>query len=156
MNQTQELIDGAQDLVCALARKIHNGLPPHISYDDLVAYGQVGLAESARSFRPEQGVRFSTFAYYRIRGAIYDGLSKMSWTSPAARKALQADALGNDCLASESEIATRAPEEWLVTTTDRLAMTHLTAQCEPISEDSETSSPETQAAKRELLNRCAN
>ena len=45
--------------------------------DDLIAYGQVGLAEAARDFDPSRGHRFSTFAYYRIRGAIYDGLSKL-------------------------------------------------------------------------------
>ena len=51
--------------------------------DDLIAYGQLGLAEAAQKFDAESGVRFTTFAYYRVRGAIYDGVSKMNWTSRA-------------------------------------------------------------------------
>jgi len=152
MNQAQQLIDESQDLVRALARKIHSGLPPHIPYDDVLAYGQVGLAEAARSYVPDQGARFSTFAYYRIRGAIYDGLSKMSWTTPAARKAMQAEQLANDCLESETDIQQQHSDEWIVSSTDRLAMTYLTSQLEPISEDTAASNPADLVAKRELLN----
>ena len=35
--------------------------------------------EAANSFDPSRGVLFKTFAYYRIRGAIYDSLRKMGW-----------------------------------------------------------------------------
>jgi DNA-directed RNA polymerase specialized sigma subunit len=34
----------------------------------------VGLAEAARQFDPSRGGQFTTYAYYRIRGAILDGL----------------------------------------------------------------------------------
>ena len=65
----------------SLASRIHHKLPPYVDLEDLVAYGQMGLAEAARDFDPARGTQFSTFAYYRIRGAIYDGLAKMSWFS---------------------------------------------------------------------------
>ena len=77
----QALIEECQGLVRSLASRIHRKMPPHVVLDDLVEYGQVGLAEAARDFDPARGVQFSTFAYYRIRGAIYDGLTKMSWFS---------------------------------------------------------------------------
>src|SRR5687768_4968173 len=70
-------------LVRALAWKIHQKVPRHIELDDLFGYGCVGLAEAAKSFDPGRGLKFTTFAYYRIRGAILDGLSKMSWFDPA-------------------------------------------------------------------------
>jgi len=45
--------------------------------DELVAWGQVGLLEAAERFDEKVGANFLTFAHYRIKGAIYDGLRKM-------------------------------------------------------------------------------
>jgi len=42
--------------------------------EDLIAAGNVGLVEAAEHFDPHRGVRFSTFAWPRIRGAMVDGL----------------------------------------------------------------------------------
>jgi RNA polymerase sigma factor for flagellar operon FliA len=66
-------------LVRALAWKIHQKLPRHVELDDLVGYGCIGLAEAAKAYESQRGVKFSTFAHLRIRGAIMDGLEKMSW-----------------------------------------------------------------------------
>lgn len=75
----EQLIQECQGLVHSLARSIHRKLPANVELEDLVAYGQIGLVEAARDFDPARGGRFSTYAYYRIRGAIYDGMAKMSW-----------------------------------------------------------------------------
>ena len=72
-NVPRELIDEGQALVKSLAARIHRNLPVHVDFDDLISYGQIGLAEAAQDFDAEQGTRFTTFAYYRIRGAILDG-----------------------------------------------------------------------------------
>lgn len=50
------------------------GLPPSIDYDDLVSDGTVGLLKAWESFDPNKGVKFETYASYRIRGEILDGL----------------------------------------------------------------------------------
>ncbi|MEX0725266.1 MAG: sigma-70 family RNA polymerase sigma factor [Planctomycetaceae bacterium] len=68
-----------QGLLRSIAWKIHRGVNLHIELDDLIGYGQIGLIEAARDFDDSRGVQFTTYAYYRIRGAIFDGLSKMSW-----------------------------------------------------------------------------
>src|SRR5262249_32332878 len=52
-------------------------LPPSVEMDDLVAYGAIGLCESARRFDRGAGARFSTYAHLRIRGAILDGARLM-------------------------------------------------------------------------------
>jgi RNA polymerase sigma factor FliA len=49
--------------------------------EELFAYGSRGLVEAADRFDPTRGVAFSTFAYYRIRGAIFDGLRQTGWLS---------------------------------------------------------------------------
>ncbi len=81
ISNPQKLIEECQGLVRSLASRISRKAPPNIDIEDLVSYGQVGLAEAARDFDPDRGTLFSTFAYYRVRGAIYDGLAKMSWFS---------------------------------------------------------------------------
>jgi RNA polymerase sigma factor for flagellar operon FliA len=74
-------VEECQGLVRSLALKIHRGLPRRVELDDLIGYGQVGLVEAANEFDASRGTRFATFAYYRIRGAIYDGLAKMTGMS---------------------------------------------------------------------------
>lgn len=67
-----------------IAGKIKRTLAREIEFDDLVEYGMVGLLEAADRFDPAHGANFMTFAYYRIRGAIYDGLRSMAWMSRTA------------------------------------------------------------------------
>jgi len=57
------------------------GLPPAIEFDDLVSFGTQGLIEAAQRYQPERGHAFSTFAYYRVRGAIFDGLRTFGWVN---------------------------------------------------------------------------
>lgn len=65
--------------VRGIARQVKGTLSSQIEIDDLVNYGMIGLFEAADRFKPEIGANFTTFSYYRIRGAIYDGLRGMGW-----------------------------------------------------------------------------
>lgn len=65
--------------VRSIAGKIKKTLPHDVPYEDLVEYGMIGLLEAADRYDPSLGANFMTFAYYRIRGAIYDGLRGMGW-----------------------------------------------------------------------------
>ncbi|MCA8990825.1 MAG: sigma-70 family RNA polymerase sigma factor [Planctomycetaceae bacterium] len=79
-SSTQQLVMSCQGLVRSIAWKIHRKISAtSVELDDLVSYGQLGLVEAANQFDPQRGNQFTTFAYLRIRGAILDGLSKMSW-----------------------------------------------------------------------------
>ena len=68
------LVDRHLSLVRALAAGMVAKLPPTIDMEDMLGYGHEGLLEAAERFDPTRGVTFATFAYYRIRGAMYDGL----------------------------------------------------------------------------------
>lgn len=46
---------------------------------DLIAFGFQGLMEARGRFDPTRGVQFNTFAYYRVRGAVIDGVRKMAY-----------------------------------------------------------------------------
>ncbi len=62
--------------VLLIARSIHARLAPDatIQLDDLVSCGAIGLIEAFDRFDARRGIAFSTYAEYRIRGAIYDAL----------------------------------------------------------------------------------
>lgn len=61
---------------------------------ELDSAADLGLVEAAAAFNPARGVRFTTFSYYRIRGAIYDylrqGNSRPSLIETAANEYLNA------------------------------------------------------------------
>ncbi len=129
-------ISQCQGMVRSIAMRIISRLPKNVNFDDLVSYGQIGLMQAAHSFDPSQKVAFQTFAYYRIRGAIYDGLGKMSWTSRAIRQRIRAEQLSALMLEQqvqmdqnelERQASLAADAGWFVQSTEHLAMVHLLA-----------------------------
>lgn len=65
-----------QPKVMFIARRLHERLSSElqIPLDDLAAVGAIGLLEAFDRFDPARGIQFTTFAEYRIRGAMYDAL----------------------------------------------------------------------------------
>lgn len=74
MSSSEELVEKYTPLVMGIARDIYHQHKIPVEMDDLFAWGMAGLLECAQRFDPLKGVKFSTFAWYRIRGAIYDGI----------------------------------------------------------------------------------
>ena len=72
-------------LVRAIAVNIHSKLPVHVELCDLVQEGMRGLIDAARRYDPRRGVAFTTYAKYRVRGAILDGLRQFDPASRAFR-----------------------------------------------------------------------
>jgi len=48
----------------------------HVAFDEVLALAAAGLAEAAARFDPARGATFATFAWYRVRGTIIDGLRR--------------------------------------------------------------------------------
>lgn len=157
-------IDDCQGLVHSLAKKIHRQAPPSTDLQDLVGYGQVGLAEAAQNFDPQRGVKFSSFAYYRIRGAIYDGLSEQAWfrQRPTKWKYEQVanDLLERGLMESGESVPddTRDLVQWFRSLTGNLATAQLTLQHVEVSalsnddvEDKAVASPQSELFTKEVL-----
>jgi len=83
-------VDALLPLVRTIARAVSHGLPAVVELEDLVHDGVVGLLECARRFDPSRGVDFRTYAGYRIRGAILDGLRARDPLPRSVRRALKA------------------------------------------------------------------
>jgi len=73
------LVEGYLPLVRTVVGRIAMTLPAHVSAEDLHSAGLVGLLQAIRSFSPEGGAAFETFARFRIRGAVLDELRRLDW-----------------------------------------------------------------------------
>lgn len=73
------LIEAHLSYAHAIAAEVLRKLPSEVDRKDIQGWARLGLVEAAGSFDRTRGVQFKTFAYYRIKGAIYDGLRKMGW-----------------------------------------------------------------------------
>lgn len=69
-----------------IARRIHERLPERVSIDDLISSGTLGLIAAIDNFDPALNVKLRTYAEYRIRGAIVDGLRELDWAPRQRRK----------------------------------------------------------------------
>ena len=129
---TDQLVFTHQGLVRAIARGIHRSLPPFMELDDLISYGQLGLMQAANDFDADRGVQFSTFAYHRIRGAILDGTTQMSWFRRVTPCRQKYERLANDTLATdaadtagENSEATADHASWLQEASAQLSVVFL-------------------------------
>jgi RNA polymerase sigma factor FliA len=75
---TAQLIEQHLELPRKAARMLYPRVREHVEFDELVALGNAGLAEAAGRYDPTLGASFSTFAWYRVQGAMVDGLRKMT------------------------------------------------------------------------------
>lgn len=69
-----------------IARRIHDRLPAHIQFDDLVQAGILGLIEALHKYDPSKNVELKTYAKHRIQGAILDSLRDLDWSPRPLRK----------------------------------------------------------------------
>ncbi|MFR5265984.1 FliA/WhiG family RNA polymerase sigma factor [Clostridium sp.] len=71
-------------LVKYIAGRVILGKNKYIEYEDLVGYGMVGLMDAISKFDEEKGMKFSTYASIRIRGAMIDEMRRNSPISKGA------------------------------------------------------------------------
>jgi RNA polymerase sigma factor FliA len=67
-----ELIESHLGYAHAIAAELVSRYPANVTRQDLESAAELGLVQAARVYDPAKGVAFKTFAYYRIRGAIFD------------------------------------------------------------------------------------
>jgi RNA polymerase sigma factor FliA len=83
-------------LVQYVVSEVAHRVPSHVSRNDLVSAGMLGLAQAARSYDPERGIAFDRFASTRIRGALLDELRGRDWASRSVRARARGLQAAND------------------------------------------------------------
>jgi RNA polymerase sigma factor for flagellar operon FliA len=86
---TDAFVEKYQEMVHAIAKKIHEQLELTYEVEELFGFGFRGLLEAGRRFDPSRGVAFKVYAYYRVRGAILDGVRKLAYLPRRAHLKMQ-------------------------------------------------------------------
>jgi len=73
----------------AIAAEILKKLPARVDRADVERAAEFGLIQAANAYDSSRGISFTTFAYYRIRGAIYDDL-RQAWRTSKFEEAVNA------------------------------------------------------------------
>lgn len=80
-----ELIERNRHLVPLTVRRVVPRIPANLEADDLEGAGYLGLIQAADRFDPERGIRFSSFAIGKIRGAVLEYLRQEDWVPRSVR-----------------------------------------------------------------------
>ncbi|MBI3071003.1 MAG: sigma-70 family RNA polymerase sigma factor [Deltaproteobacteria bacterium] len=74
--EREKLVRDHMTLVRTIAANVQKKFNLPVPLDDLISDGHTGLMEAVNRFNPAETVSFSTFAGYRIRGAMIDALRR--------------------------------------------------------------------------------
>jgi RNA polymerase sigma factor for flagellar operon FliA len=105
-----ELVEAHLDLVRRAAAAIHPRVSGHVELDELIALGNAGLVEAAQRFDATRGIPFRQYAWYRVQGAIIDGLRRATTLPRRVWSKLVALRAASDYLEhrAEREVGARA------------------------------------------------
>jgi RNA polymerase sigma factor for flagellar operon FliA len=82
----KQLIEQYLPLVDYVTNRMAIGLPKNVIKDDLASNGVMGLIDAIEKFDYCRGLQFETYASWRIRGAIIDGLRQGDWVPRSVRE----------------------------------------------------------------------
>jgi len=85
-NDTEAIYKKYDKLIKYIASRIAARLPKHIEIHDMINSGVLGLLDAVEKFDVTKGVKFETYAEYRIKGAMLDSLRAMDWVPRSIRK----------------------------------------------------------------------
>ncbi|WP_294374503.1 FliA/WhiG family RNA polymerase sigma factor [uncultured Clostridium sp.] len=72
----EQIIQEYIPLVKYIASRVMFGKNKYMEYEDLVSYGMIGLIDAINKFDNSKGMKFSSYASIRIKGAMIDELRK--------------------------------------------------------------------------------
>jgi len=84
--EREQLVCDYAPLVKTIAGRLSLKLPSHISTDDLISAGIIGLLDAIEKFDSAKGVEFKSYAEFRIRGAMLDELRSLDWVPRSVRR----------------------------------------------------------------------
>jgi RNA polymerase sigma factor for flagellar operon FliA len=82
----EEMVLQYAPLIKYIASRLALRLPSHISLEDLISSGIIGLIDAVQKFDPSKNINFKTYAEFRIKGAMLDELRSLDWTPRSVRK----------------------------------------------------------------------
>jgi RNA polymerase sigma factor for flagellar operon FliA len=104
-----EFIEHFRNFVGGIATNLVKGLKLKIPREDVEQYGFMGLLQARERYHDDSKAAFTSFAYYRVRGAMLDGCRKAGWMSRDRSVSIEAVSSTNGYLESSAETFAGAP-----------------------------------------------
>lgn len=70
----------------SVAANMSSTFHKYASTEEMVHQGVIALIDSLQRFKPEKGIKFSTYAYTKVRGAVIDYVRKQDWLPRRVRQ----------------------------------------------------------------------
>jgi RNA polymerase sigma factor FliA len=80
-----KLINSYRPFLKSIVNHIYSKLPKTVDINDLESYAIIGLLDAIKKFDINRDIKFETYAGFRIKGAIIDGIRKQDWLSRSLR-----------------------------------------------------------------------
>ena len=106
-----ELLRRFAPLVRHVVERVAATLPKNVDHEDLYSAGVLGLLDAHAKFDLSKGVKFETYAVWRIKGAVLDQLRALDWASRSMRR--KARALDSATQRLDQKLGRAASEEEL-------------------------------------------
>ncbi|BDG35166.1 FliA/WhiG family RNA polymerase sigma factor [Saccharococcus caldoxylosilyticus] len=170
-----KLVQLYMPLVHYHVQRIAVSLPKNIHKQELVSLGLIGLYDALEKFDPSRDLKFDTYASFRIRGAILDGLRKEDWLPRSIRekakkieetierleqrymRSVTAKEVAAELGMTEEEVYTVANENFFANVLSfQQVVTEEEEETAPLAvRDEKTPSPEEEVIKQELYEKLA-
>lgn len=163
-------------LVSYHVQRISVTIPKSVSREDLRSLGMIGLYDALEKFDYSRDLKFDTYASFRIRGAILDGLRKEDWLPRSTRdkskkieaaiEKLEQQMMGKVNVSDIAEELDMTEEEVYTTMNEQFFANVLSMDEQPIDSDDKESPfytirdkkaelPEEKVVKNELMDELA-
>jgi RNA polymerase sigma factor for flagellar operon FliA len=86
LRSREDLLRRFAPLVRHVVERVATTLPRTVDHEDLYSAGVLGLLDAHAKFDVKKGVKFETYAVWRIRGAVLDQLRALDWVSRSMRR----------------------------------------------------------------------
>ena len=82
----QQMVLQYAPLIRYIAGRLALRLPSHVSQEDLISSGIIGLIDAIQKYDLGKNINFKTYAEFRIKGAMLDELRSLDWIPRSVRK----------------------------------------------------------------------
>lgn len=96
IDSRNKLISYYYPFVKNIVRKIYYTLPRSVDVSDIENYAHIGLIDAIKKFNLKKNIKFETYANFRIRGAIFDGMRQQDWLPRTLRSKMKKNGSENN------------------------------------------------------------
>ena len=107
-DKRDELIKDYLPLVRRVVHRLAGRLPSEVDIKEMLNSGIIGLVDALEKYDPQHETNFSTYAQFRIRGAILDSFRSQDWAPRSLRH--KSHQLSNAYLKLEKELGRPAED----------------------------------------------